>query len=67
MAQQLAGGSSLDFYVVGTLTQDDQKDYDIGRSHCLEVRGEEPTGLDDQLRSVAPVSTAGSVADPRAL
>ena len=32
MAQQIAGGSSLDFYVVGTLDQDDTKTYEVSEN-----------------------------------
>jgi|LSQX01.1.fsa_nt_gb hypothetical protein len=58
MAQQLAGGSSLDFYVVGTLTQDDQKDYDIVKSLFKYAEKNQP--VYDGLRSVARVALLDS-------
>ena len=59
MAQQLAGGSSLDFYVVGTLTQDDQKDYDIVKSLFKYAEKNQP--VYDGLRSVARVALLDSL------
>jgi hypothetical protein len=58
MAQQLAGGSSLDFYVLGTLEQDDRKDYEVVKS--LFKYAEQNQSAYDGLRSTARVALVDS-------
>lgn len=58
MAQQIAGGSSLDFYVVGTLEQDDKKDYEI----CKQLFGYYERNTENYvgMRSTARVALVDS-------